>query len=108
MSRLGPEPRVNSKYLTEHRGQVVRLTGKVVKLGGATATLEASDGVQVGVHLTRDMHIAESNVEIIGTVKDDLSIKAHTHIDLGPNLDMKSVNAVVEYSHLPIGDSVLY
>lgn len=73
MSRLGPErefcahlnkpdadtlvgipplvasARVNSRFLGEHRGQTVRLTAKVTKLVGDTATVEASDGGEVRV-----------------------------------------------------------
>ncbi|WRT67146.1 uncharacterized protein IL334_004112 [Kwoniella shivajii] len=106
MSRLGPEPRINSKFLTQHRGETIRLTAKVVKLSGDTATVETSDGAALGVHLSRDMHIGDGYVEIIGMVKDDLSIKAHTYIELGSNLDMKAVNAVVEFAHSPKGQGV--
>ncbi|WWC90023.1 uncharacterized protein L201_004953 [Kwoniella dendrophila CBS 6074] len=107
MSRLGPEPRINSKYLTQHRGETVRLTAKVIKLSGDTATVETSDGNTLGVHLSRDMHIGDGYVEIIGMVKDDLSIKAHTYIELGSDLDMKAVNAVVELAHSGKGQGVL-
>ncbi|WWC61111.1 uncharacterized protein I303_103689 [Kwoniella dejecticola CBS 10117] len=107
MSRLGPEPRINSKYLTQHRGETVRLTAKVVKLSGDTATVETSDGSSLGVHLSRDMHIGDGFVEIIGSVKDDLTIKAHTYIELGSDIDMKAVNAVVEFAHSGKGQGVL-
>ncbi|WOO79716.1 Replication factor A protein 3 [Vanrija pseudolonga] len=99
-SRLGPEARVNSKHLSEHRGQVVRLTAKVLNLVGDTATVEASDGGE-------DMHIEGTYVEIIGNVKEDLSIRALTSINLGNSLDMNAVNAVVEYSHSSKGSGVL-
>jgi len=62
MSRLGPEreftphflelttpARINSKYLTQHKGQTVRLAGKVIKLSGDTAIVEASDGPEVSL-----------------------------------------------------------
>jgi hypothetical protein len=39
--------RVNARYLSEHRGQTVRLPAKIVKLVGDTATVEASDGGEV-------------------------------------------------------------
>ncbi|OCF71850.1 replication factor A3 [Kwoniella mangroviensis CBS 8886] len=100
MSPINPEPRINSKYLTQHRGEVVRLTAKVIKLSGDTATVETSDG-------NTDMHIGDGFIEIIGTVKDDLSIKAHTYIELGSQLDMKAVNAVVEFAHSGKGQGVL-
>ncbi|RSH88075.1 uncharacterized protein EHS24_000602 [Apiotrichum porosum] len=107
MSRLGPEPRVNSKFLSDHRGQTVRLTAKVLKLVGDTATVEASDGGEVAIMLSRDMHIEDTYVEIIGSVKDDLTVKALTSINLGNTLDMKAVNAVVEYAHSSKGSGVL-
>ncbi|KIR25425.1 replication factor A3 [Cryptococcus deuterogattii 99/473] len=114
MSRLGPEPRINSKHLSEHRGEIVRLIAKVATLSGDTATLETSDGGTIGIHLPRDMHIADQYVEIIGTVKEDLTIRAHTHIGLGNNLGqcnlaiyLRAVNSVIEFSHSPIGQGVL-
>lgn len=39
--------RVNAKYLSEHKGQHVRLTAKVTNLVGETATVQASDGGEV-------------------------------------------------------------
>lgn len=69
---------------------------------------------QVGIHLPRvssqgqiqlleslilseqDMHIADQYVEIIGTVKEDLTIRAHTHIGLGNNLGQCSL-AICKY-----------
>jgi hypothetical protein len=35
--------------LEQFKGQTVRLTAKVIKLSGDTATVEASDGGQVGL-----------------------------------------------------------
>lgn len=68
MSRLGPErecllslsrhcrlevadnvARINAGLLQKHIGQTVRLTAKVLKLNGETATVEASDGGQVSL-----------------------------------------------------------
>jgi len=66
MSRLGPErrsslythvmgigyllsklARINSRLLEAYKGQTVRLTAKIIKMAGETATVEASDGGQV-------------------------------------------------------------
>ncbi|TXT06076.1 hypothetical protein VHUM_03549 [Vanrija humicola] len=102
-----PSARVNSKHLSEHRGQVVRLTAKVIRLVGDTATVEASDGGEVSASHTQDMHIEDTYVEIIGNVKEDLSIRALTSINLGNTLDMSAVNAVVEYTHSSKGSGVL-
>jgi hypothetical protein len=70
MSRLGPErmsllsltvfevegiggideiARINSRLLDQYKGQTVRLTAKIIKLDGDTATVEASDGGQVSL-----------------------------------------------------------
>lgn len=40
--------RINAGLLQKYKGQTVRLTAKVIKLTGETATVEASDGGQVG------------------------------------------------------------
>lgn len=53
------------------------------------------------------MHIEDKFVEIIGSVRDDLTVRALTSINLGPTLDMKAVNAVVEYTHSGKGQGVL-
>ncbi|GFZ46118.1 hypothetical protein JCM24511_04364 [Saitozyma sp. JCM 24511] len=107
MSRLGAEPRVNAKTLGQHVGQTVRLTAKVLQLSGDKATVESSDGQKVGIHLSRDMHLSDGYVEIIGTVKDDNTIKALTNIDLGNSLDMKAVDHIVEFAHSSKGEGVL-
>jgi replication factor A3 len=39
--------RINSRLLESYKGQTIRLTAKVIKLNGETATVEASDGGQV-------------------------------------------------------------
>ena len=39
--------RINAGLLQQFKGQTVRLTAKVIKLTGETATVEASDGGQV-------------------------------------------------------------
>ncbi|KAK1925038.1 replication factor A protein 3 [Papiliotrema laurentii] len=107
MSRPGPEPRINSRLLNKYQGQTVRLTAKVVNVNGDTATVEASDGGQIGVHLSREMHLSDTFVEIIGTVKDDLTIKAFLGFNMGNSLDMKAVNAVVELAQSHKGEGVL-
>ena len=75
MSRLGAEresftyrdselssypARVNARLLPQFKGQTVRLTAKVIRLNGDTATVEASDGGQVscvrGMHGGGGMH----------------------------------------------------
>lgn len=41
--------RINSRLLESYTGQTIRLTAKVIKLNGETATVEASDGGQVSL-----------------------------------------------------------
>jgi len=53
------------------------------------------------------MHINDTYIEFIGRVKDDLSLQALTTISLGNVLDLKAVNAVVEFAHQPKGEGVL-
>ncbi|KAK4686562.1 replication factor A3, partial [Tremellales sp. Uapishka_1] len=106
MSKLEAETRVDYKRLAQYKGKVVRLTAKVIKLNGDAATVECCDGGQVAVHIPREMHIADTYVEIIGQVKDDLSIKALTSISLGNELDMKAVQAVVNFANSATGEGV--
>ena len=39
--------RINARLLDQYKGQTIRLTAKIIKLNGETATVEASDGGQV-------------------------------------------------------------
>jgi len=39
--------RINARLLDQYKGQTIRLTAKIIKLEGETATVEASDGGQV-------------------------------------------------------------
>jgi hypothetical protein len=50
--------------------------------------LRGSDGGDATLARTddQDMHLTEGYYEIIGTVKDDKSVKALTSIELGPKL----------------------
>ncbi|CAD6569607.1 MAG: hypothetical protein TREMPRED_005329 [Tremellales sp. Tagirdzhanova-0007] len=107
MSKLGAEPRINSRLLSQYKGHTVRLTAKVLKIVGETATVQASDGGEIGIHLSREIHIEDTFVEIIGSVKDDLTVKALTNINLGSNIDMKAVQALVEFGNSSRGEGVL-
>lgn len=53
------------------------------------------------------MHIEDTYIEIIGSVKEDLTVRALTSINLGMSLDMKAVNAVVEFAHSSKGAGIL-
>ncbi|ORY23052.1 replication factor A protein 3 [Naematelia encephala] len=107
MSRLGAEPRINARLIPQFKGQTVRFTAKVLKMSGDTATVESSDKQEVGVILARDTHIATTFVEIIAMVKDDLTLKCLTSIDLGDSIDMKAVNNVVDFANSSKGAGVL-
>ena len=41
--------RINARLLDQYKGQTIRLTAKIIKLNGETATVEASDGGQVSL-----------------------------------------------------------
>jgi hypothetical protein len=43
--------RINARLLDQYKGQTIRLTAKIIKLNGETATVEASDGGQVSLLL---------------------------------------------------------
>jgi hypothetical protein len=53
---------VNSARLAQYKGQTIRLTGKVVRMDGDTAVIEASDGGQASRLLGHFM----------GSIKQDL------------------------------------
>ncbi|KAK9895559.1 replication factor A protein 3 [Cystobasidium minutum MCA 4210] len=91
-------PRVNSAMLSQLQGRTVRLTGKVVRLEGDTAILECSDNGNVTVKLNRDSNFADAYVEVICKVTGDTTVSELTSYNLGDNLDMKLVEAVVQSS----------
>ena len=99
--------RVNAARLAQYKSQTVRLTGKVVRMEGDTAIIEASDGgqvsyrptsprfcigtdqctrLQVSIKLHREANISDPFVEILGKVNDDLSIKVFSSMNLGSDL----------------------
>lgn len=92
-------PRVNSTLLGQYQGKTVRLIGKVLKLEGETAIVEASDQGQVTIKLNRDSNFADQYVEIIGRVTGDTSISELTSYNIGDEIDMTMVDAVVRNSH---------
>jgi replication factor A3 len=69
------------------------------------------------------MHMSDKFVEIIGNVKDDMTIKALTSINLGDSLgafrrlhnheaganvaDMKAVQALIEFAQTEKGEGIL-
>jgi len=94
-------PRVNSARLNNYVGRPVRLTCKVLRLQGDVAIVEATDGGQIEVRLTRDPNMNDPFVEFIGTVVDSSTLKMMACINLGSDLDMKLANDVVELIHGP-------
>ncbi|KAG7530718.1 hypothetical protein FFLO_04826 [Filobasidium floriforme] len=99
MSLFGPTPRVNAARLAQYKSQTVRLTGKVVRMDGDTAIIEASDGGQVQIKLHREANISDPFVEILGKVNDDLTIKVFSSMNLGSDLDLGVVEKVVQLAH---------
>ncbi|GAA5956930.1 hypothetical protein JCM21900_006710 [Sporobolomyces salmonicolor] len=105
-----PTPRVNSARLAEYtNGKIVRLIGKVINLDGETAILEAADGGQVTVRLSKVSNLADTYVEVVGKVDSDLVMTELATQNLGDSIDMDLANKVVELTHLhpdvfPTGD----
>ncbi|KDQ58605.1 hypothetical protein JAAARDRAFT_69068 [Jaapia argillacea MUCL 33604] len=93
--------RVNSARLPQYVGRTVRLACKVLKLQGETALVEASDGGQVHVRLTRDANVTDTYIEVIGSVLDESTIKMMACINMGSHLNMQLVNDTIELVHDP-------
>ncbi|EDR08063.1 uncharacterized protein LACBIDRAFT_297715 [Laccaria bicolor S238N-H82] len=91
--------RVNSARMPKFLNKHVRLPCKVLKLSGDSATVQASDGGEVNVHLLPNEHITETYVEIIGKVVEPTMIQMLACINLGPDLDLKLVNDTIELIH---------
>ncbi|KZO94246.1 replication factor A protein 3 [Calocera viscosa TUFC12733] len=94
-----PTPRINSKRMQYYVGQVVRMTGKMLRVNGDTAIIESTDGGQVEVRLSRDSHLSDDFVEIIGNVEDPHTLKMLAGCDMGPDLDMQTWDTMIEMMH---------
>ncbi|KAE9965769.1 hypothetical protein BLS_006262 [Venturia inaequalis] len=91
-------PRITAAYLEQFQGQAVRVVGRVIQLRGDHAVIDA--GGSITVHLTRDSHLRDGNaVEIVGKVKNDLSIQTLMATDFGDNFDFTAAEAVVDVTH---------
>ncbi|PWN52443.1 replication factor A protein 3 [Violaceomyces palustris] len=93
-----PVPLVNSQTLANHRGQIVRLVGKVHKLTGNVLLVQASDQGFVEVYLNPESNVSGSvYVEITGKVSESgESMRELLSINFGENLDLKLVEEVVQ------------
>lgn len=83
-----PTPLINSSMLSAHRGQTVRLVGKVQKVTGNTLLLQCSDLGNVEVALTPDSDVgAATHVEVTGKVAengaDGDQVREFTTVDIG-------------------------
>ncbi|KZT60977.1 replication factor A protein 3 [Calocera cornea HHB12733] len=94
-----PTPRINSKRMQYYVGQVVRMTGKMLRVNGDIAIIESTDGGQVEVRLSRDSHLSDEYVEIIGTVEDENTLKMLAGCDMGSTFDMQSWDTMTEMMH---------
>ncbi|KAK2464303.1 hypothetical protein APHAL10511_003760 [Amanita phalloides] len=96
-------PRVNAALFPQYKGKVVRLTCKRISIHGDTATVEASDGGELCVLMTRDLRIGEAGpyVELIGNVVDSTTLKLMTYVDLGQELDLSVVDSAIRLMHDP-------
>ncbi|KAH9933050.1 replication factor A protein 3 [Fomitopsis serialis] len=94
-------PRVNATRLAEYIGRTVRLTCKVVRSQSDVAIVQAPDGGEVSVRLTKGADITAPFIEVIGAVVDAGTVRMLACINLGDDLDMDLVNDVVEVWHDP-------
>ncbi|KAK4702032.1 replication factor A3, partial [Phenoliferia sp. Uapishka_3] len=96
-----PTPRVNSSLLEKYgqpnssSGDPIRITGKVERLDGNSAVIEASDQGHVTVKLSPEANFSEAYVEVIGKVAQDLTVQELTSVNMGENLDMSLVEQAV-------------
>jgi len=89
---------VNAQYLESFQDRTVRIVGKITQLRGPSAILDSNGNVTIT--LRKDSHFMVGNYyEIIGRVKNDLSISVMGSCDFGQNIDMAAMDAVVEVSH---------
>jgi replication factor A3 len=88
-------------YLSRYKGKPVTVVGKVLRAGGPSATLEASDGGEVLVALREGQSVTETGsfVEVLGTVQEDLSILAERVAPFGKAFNMENYNKLVVIAH---------
>lgn len=106
-------PRITAAYLEQFQGRHIRVVGRVTQLRGDHAVIDA--GGSITVHLTRvnldslfhlitnnpdsslqDSHLREGNaVEIVGKVKNDLSIQTLMATDFGDNFGNNFPSAII-------------
>ncbi|RIA82553.1 replication factor A protein 3 [Glomus cerebriforme] len=101
MSKMeGSTPRITSSLLSKYRGQIVRCIGRVLNTTRTAATLETCDRGQVTVILGPDNPtlISRSNVEVVGRVTDELTIKEFVTYDINDNFDFDFYNSLVKMS----------
>ncbi|KAF2397681.1 replication factor A protein 3 [Trichodelitschia bisporula] len=94
----GATPRVTQQYLENFRDRVVRIVGKVTKLNGDTAIIDANGTVKIT--LNREANLAVGHAaEIVGRVQPDLSILMLGSTDFGTDFNLNAAAAVVEATH---------
>ncbi|KAI8097745.1 replication factor A protein 3 [Halteromyces radiatus] len=80
-----PTPRINSQLREKYVGSTVRIAGKVVSFSGDTAVMNATDGGQVLVKLTKESQWGTQYVEVIGRIEKDFSVMEFKSCNLGDN-----------------------
>ncbi|KAF8524285.1 replication factor A protein 3 [Hysterangium stoloniferum] len=76
-------PHTNSARLSNYIGRTVRLWAKVLKLQGDTAIVQASDGGEVRIKLSRTSNMSDPFIEIVGKVEEANVIVMLACTDLG-------------------------
>eukprot|EP00771_Trimastix_marina_P002331 gnl/Trimastix_PCT/3458.p2 GENE.gnl/Trimastix_PCT/3458~~gnl/Trimastix_PCT/3458.p2 ORF type:complete len:132 (-),score=11.93 gnl/Trimastix_PCT/3458:9-359(-) len=93
--------RVNGRHLAEAKGEMVRFIGEVVSQSGQSATLRASDGVEVAIYREEGGNYESKYVEVIGTVRPDLTIDELINTKISDTFNMAQYDKVVELSWGP-------
>ncbi|KAF9425050.1 hypothetical protein BGZ76_003439 [Entomortierella beljakovae] len=75
--------RVNSAMLSSSVGKYVRFVGKILEQNGEKALLIASDNGQVEVHMNNESQYGTQYIEVIGVVREDLSIEEQASTNFG-------------------------
>ncbi|KAF8499511.1 replication factor A protein 3 [Gautieria morchelliformis] len=94
-------PHTNSAQLPNYLGRTVRLWVKILKLQGDTAIVQASDGGEVKIKLSKTSNMSDPYVEVIGKVEEANVIMMLASTDLGSDFtdkDLENYNKVVEAS----------
>uniref|UniRef100_A0A060TC48 ARAD1D33242p n=1 Tax=Blastobotrys adeninivorans TaxID=409370 RepID=A0A060TC48_BLAAD len=98
MSEILVTPRVDASLLAKFEGRDVRIIGKVKSLHGETCVIDSRGDVVV--HLTSVAHLSQDQFyEIIGTVKEDHSIRMKQSYACNADIDFNMMDKLLALYH---------